>query len=389
MQLAFDRFYRDKGVRTYSQLSTPRLWPIRELPKDSVVHFLGGESEKFPDPSGIYVQFAKRKILLRNVLDLLPENNSQGKKLFNYKNEITKFVAKNNFFINFIKPLSDAKEPTQLVFVNYNLIKFSYRYNENHPLTPHKKWLDANNALWSEINECCKHAQKEHFIDVNLPELLPAKSKLDMYSTTLNAQVEDFFGTSESKFILDFWKWLNPETRPTSCMGKIETTNLKHVNLLFHVKDGRSAVLNLGYMNSWIEDQVNQTDRPKVSQMPPNQLRMYFLKFLIVLQNLSVEILQSERENAFDKEDDSQRPENELDDDEQRNLTTEPEARMVKGMLRKKRTSPQQALILDRTLLTSLQTSFPKVLIALKLVLRYQELKKASEKEKQKLLEIT
>ncbi len=287
MRIEFDRFYREKGMRTYAMLNTTRVWPIRDLPLNSVVHFLSEDENLFPDISSIYLKTTSKRVLLKNVLELLPENHSQSKIMFQPMNKVLEFIKANPNFINFLKPLSEAKEPTQLVFMNYNLVKPRYRYNESHRLTPYFKWLDKQKLMWSEINNCCGVSDRNHFIDFKVPKELPSKARLNMFSAAVTSEINKYFPTAQALFILDLWKWLDPATRENSALGSVDVRHLPKCNVLFHIEDGRAAVLNLGYLNNWVAGQPNTTDRRNLKGMAPEQLKLFFLKFLMNLQSYS------------------------------------------------------------------------------------------------------
>lgn len=309
MDLPFDKFYLTSGVRTLSNLTMTRVWPVRALPIDSAVHFLSEGPELFPDTGTIYAKFTNKRILLKNYFELLQGNRSQGKIMQQTNNLILEFVQKNKEYVKFEKPLSEAKDEKQLVFCNFNLVKGLYRYQENHKLTYYRKWLDRSELLWTTVNDCCNVSSRNHFYDFEVPMELPSKTRLNSFADNVNDELVKYFPNSQGLFLLDIWKWLNPETREGSTLGRIETKNLKKCNILFHIQDGRSVVLNLGYLNSWVEGQPNVTAFPKTKGLPVEQIRLTFLKFLINLQALNVELLQSQREAETDKEDERFDPE--------------------------------------------------------------------------------
>lgn len=97
-----------------------------------------------------------------------------------------------------------------------------------------------------------------------------------------------------------------------------------------------------------------------------------------MLQNLSVELLQSERESMLDKEDDSQGPSDELGDDEQRNLIDGAGGEDGEGDIEEETGESSTNLDLGSDAFNLSSKIVSKVLITLKLVLRYQELKEVS-----------
>ena len=309
MDLPFNRFYLNFGVRTISGLTMTKVWPVRALPIDSAVHFLSEGPEKFPDVGNVYLKFTNKRVILKNFYELLPENRSQGRVMQQTNNLILQFVQKNKDFVNFPKPLSEVSDQRQLVFCNYNLVKGLYRYQDTHKLSFYWKWEDRSKLMWHTVNESCQTSTRNHFYDFEVPMELPSKARLNNFATNVNAELPKYFPNSQALFLLDLWKWLDPATRATSTLGLVDTKHLPKCNILFHIQDGRSVALNLGYLNSWIEGQPNTTDRPNMKGLPVDQIRLVFLKFLMNLQALNVELLQSQREAETDTEDERFDPE--------------------------------------------------------------------------------
>ena len=315
MQLLFDKFYRNFGVRTYMGLANPIVYPIRDLPKNSVMHYLTEDDQEFPDASSILLKSATRRILLKNITELAEGNHSVSRVVTPVQNKIFGFIQEKKQFMLFLKPLSEAKEENQLVYCNYNLVKNLYRYPETQKMTPYWKWYDRQMTMWDEIEKLTESSQRQHFYEFKVPMDLPSRARLNQHRGMPTPETAFRFDTAEKKFLLDFWKWLDPETRSGSALSKISVNNLSKVNIMFLIKDGRSTVLNLGYMNSWIKGQINQTDRPRVNGMNPGDLQTIFLKFLMSLQSYNVEVDKSARESETLAEDDRQPLETDVDGD--------------------------------------------------------------------------
>lgn len=222
------------------------------------------------------------------------------------QNKVMKFVQDNKQFQLFLKPLTEAKEENQLVFCNYNLVKELYRYSETQVMTSYWKWHDRQMTMWDEVEKLCRVSQRHHFYEFKVPMELPSRGSFNMHTGAPTTETAKRFETSEAKFLLDFWKWLNPETRELSALSKVSVENFSKINIMFLIHDGRSTVLNLGFMNSWIKGQPNKTDKPTVSAMLSGDLQTIFLKFLMVLQSYNVEIDKASRESETKQEDDRQ-----------------------------------------------------------------------------------
>src|SRR5574344_1561119 len=103
----FEKFYREFGMRVHSTLMSTRVFPVRELCKDAVMHSLGVPDSYFPDGSNIFFQNQKTKILLKNITALLPENKTAGKVPVNHLNLTLEWLKNNKAFQNFNKSIVD------------------------------------------------------------------------------------------------------------------------------------------------------------------------------------------------------------------------------------------------------------------------------------------
>lgn len=323
MLITFDKFYRERGIRLVTGLTQTRVWPNRQLPRGSVLHHLNTETGDFPDPSHPFIQFSDKRVLLTNHYQLLEENNSIGKKIFQPVNLMQAFIRANQKFIKFDKPLSEAKDVSQLVVVNYNFVEQQYRYNEKTKMTPWLKYRDYAAMFWKNIADATKLGSRHHFVMVSTPEGLPSKSKLNMYSDKSDTEIIKYFDTDSARMLLDIWRWINPKTREHSSLKVIEKNDLHKVNLVFSVRDGRTAVINLAYLYNWI-DHSNFEEKPadalieervRFSKREAPDIQLLFLKFNLNIQTMNVAILSEERESETAKEADRQEGDSDLEGD--------------------------------------------------------------------------
>ena len=316
MLLKFDRFFRERGLRFSNGLMTTKVWPVRQLPRDSVLHHLDLSTGPFPDPSYPFIALSERRVLLQNFHTLPEGHHSTGRKIVQLQNLVSDFVRRNKKFVNFLKDIVDADEEQQLVVVNYNLTSSIYRYPETAKMTPWFMYADKANMLWSHVNELCFKSPRNHFIHFNIPEGLPSRAKLNMYKDKVDTEILKYFPDDASKMLLDFWRWLRPETRQHSSMKHLDLKNLSKVNLVFQVRDGRSTFLNLAYVYNWIDQGKDEEGKPllplvlpeplKFSRKDPADIQLLFLKFLMNIQTMNVDLEASEREGETEAEGDRQ-----------------------------------------------------------------------------------
>lgn len=306
MKLLFEKFYRIFGLRTLGAISSPRVLPMPNLSQWAVLHSLTDDKSFFPDVSSPFIRSSTMRVPMKNVTALIADNHSVGRKSIQVDPLISAFLRDNKNIGRFIKPITEITDRNQMVVVNYNLLKATARYTDSNKMSPWFSWFDMHKTMWEHIDELCAAPMFYHFFEVKVTQDLAPLSEIRRHLMATTAVTLKDLHTPDKLFLLDFFRWLDPETRPLSSMSAIKTENLKKVNLIFRIDDGRTIVVNLGYLNSWLDGQPNQTEFNRVNQLAPNQLRMMILKFQMVLQNLAIEKEASDREAEQQSEDDGQ-----------------------------------------------------------------------------------
>jgi hypothetical protein len=157
-------------------------------------------------------------------------------------------------------------------------------------MTPWHAWHNRWKTIFSTINTIASVSQRQHFIDVPVPQYLQGKSILDRFAVKeMNPTIMKIFaGTDSDGFMqLELWKWLLPETRDKSLLNLIDKKHYSKINFIFTGKTGTSVVVNLGYLNSWIKDQPNTTEMASILQVPAVMVQKLVLKFFMVMNNAS------------------------------------------------------------------------------------------------------
>ena len=303
----FTAFYKECGVRTATVFRSPIPRPVKHLCRGAVLHIPAEEGKDFPDDSLVFLNKLPNRIYLYNELKLIDDNKSVGVKHIQKEVLARSWVTnhKKQFQIS-LKPIGAITDENQLVTINYGLADAGYRYSESVQLTPFNKWLDYQKTLWARVSEVAKTTSRQNFVIMGSGTELPSLSALRTASKAFTVQSLAFFDDDVKKNILDIWKFLDPETRSTSCLGVLDVTSFSRINLLFQMFDGTTVVLNLGYLNSWVKGQPNQTENSSVSQKDPASLQIDFIRFLIVLQNYNIEGQRAAREAEEAKEGDRQ-----------------------------------------------------------------------------------
>lgn len=306
MKLLFEKFYKQFGLRHLGAIGAPHVYPLKNLSQYAVLHSLSDDDALFPDASSPFLAPNGPKVMVKNIVTLTIDNRSTGKHSVQVDPKVSAFMRDNKGFGRLVKPLTEITDKNQLVVCNYNLLKATARYSESNKLTPWFSWFDFHKTMWSNISELCEIPRFQHYFEIKVSKDLPPLSDIKRHLLATTAVTLKDMDTPDRLFILDLFRWMDPETRDLSSMSVIKPEHYKKINLILRIDDGRTLIVNLGYLNSWINGQPNQTEFNRVQQIAPSQLRMLVLKLYMGLQTLAIETEATAREAEEEQEDDSQ-----------------------------------------------------------------------------------
>ena len=306
MKLQFEKFYYQFGLRRLGEFISPKVFPLKGLSQYAVLHSLTDDTALVPDVSSPLLGLGGIKVMMKNVFTLTPENQSVGKYSMQVDPKVSEFMRDNKGFGRLLKPLTEVTDKNQLVVVNYNLLKGVAKYSPSDKLGAWKSWFDFHKTMWESVDDLCGIPRFQHYFEVKVTQDLPALSAVRKHLVANSGVMLQDMNTSGRLFLLDLFRFIDPETRSMSSLSVIKPEHYKKINFIFRIDDGRSVIVNLGYINSWINEQPNQTEFSRVSQIMPMQMCGMILKLNIGLQNLAIEQEASVREAEESKEDDGQ-----------------------------------------------------------------------------------
>lgn len=290
--IEYDLYYRQYGVRRVQQILSPKLFVLDEVPRDSLIHyFTDTEGKPEVDTSLNYLKAVKDRRIYIDIPDFLLQGEEKvlvGNPI--RKNLITKdlirdFVRENKSF-KYIKDHYKVINDKLTIFINnYNYLNSIYKY-QKFPMTEYHRWYNIQSTICRTIEDVTLRSNKNNFIFINIPkDIIPGYNLLKIYAVRSNITMMKIFDTNDKLLLLDFWKWLDPDTRKLSTLNNISIPHLGKVNIVFNTPDGRSCLLNLGYLYSWMKGNENITKEKVISQLAPDQVQLAFLKLLLILQS--------------------------------------------------------------------------------------------------------
>lgn len=278
----------------------------------------------------VFLNKLSNRVWLYNELELVKDNHATGMVRIPKDNLVRQWVSQHKKqFQATLKPIGSINDENQLVAVNYGLSDNGYRYPEASKLSPYFRWLDTYKTMWQRIAETSSSTQRNNFIVVRTGKEIPSLSALRVAAKGFGPQQLAFFDDDFKKAMLDIWLWLDPETRGNSVMGSVgvgyvkpqvvdkdspkpfvdpavAVKDLPKINLLFQMFDGTSVIVNLGFLNSWLKGQPNQTDQSSTSKKDAKDIQLDFLRFMLALQNYNTQGEKSAREGEEESEADRQ-----------------------------------------------------------------------------------
>ena len=292
-------FYRSHGMRRVSELPTPEPVLVKRLPQGSVIHYLGDSENPQLDISDPLMLGYNDRVRYHNATAYRGAYSGGTRQVVNMNPIVSNFDRRNRGFKN-LREITDAKglPDKTLLVVNYGYLDDLYRYPEN-PLS-HFQRIDNKLRTTVEVIKAIQEgAPRQHYLVLDVPTQLFPKTILDQRSVGEPVRLSKIFKTMGSQLLRQFWLYIDPTTTKESIFSTLSDDQKKCLNFLFKSFDGKFVVLNLGYLHSWITGSENLTTIKSLSTKTPRDIQKYFLRSLMVMQNINLSgISEQEQEKA-------------------------------------------------------------------------------------------
>lgn len=300
--LQYLQFYKQYGIRRIQSLLYPKMINDLVFPRDSYLH-LATHDDQFLDidVSKPYLNNITRPIVV-NYPDQLKEVIGKARhRNISIRPLLTKFHNTNKHYRLLTNTTTSINDPNSLYIANYNYLSETYTYPDM-PLSSYYKFTNIQNTLFYHINELCNTTSKNHFVIVDLIDIIPSYTLLNLHSQKVTNITLKLFDTPDKLFILDIWKWLSEDNRENSVINNISHEHLTKVNIVFINKEGKSVVFNLGYIDSWLKGHDNLTLISGVTQYTSKQLQLMFIKFIAAVENDISETIVEDEEHILNED---------------------------------------------------------------------------------------
>lgn len=243
------------------------------------MHYLPvSETELGPVPTHLFLRKAVGQILAEHVVELA---SKEGNPIRTVENPI---VLGNRYKAAYrrIRPLRDIlvgnRDDRTILIENYSLLNQLYRYRPT-PFTRIHKFTNTIRTLVEQINRIASLTQREQFIELRLPQVIPGRPQFVAASKNLTRTTMTFFPNDDALLLLELWKWLGKD-RHTSLFAQLTPEAIKRLNFVV-VENASYTVFNLGRVDGWRKTQLE--DGSYTAGIMPEQLQLRFAKFLEAL----------------------------------------------------------------------------------------------------------
>lgn len=227
------------------------------FPKKSVYHFVSLDPlVKGPSDTDPHLSNIDKKMSVEHVRELSIVAGSPMQQGINLQTEIDTWHRTKKRFRKTRDTLAETTNDNVPAIFSYGFAQVPYRYTRSI-FTERYKWLN----LWATVFDkiaACKDNPRSHFVFIPMPTHLPSLSKMDNAVGKPETSFLQLMRNSDEWMVFDLWQWMNRELRSLTLIGRVPKEMLSKVDLVFE-DSGRFMCLNLGLLDSWIEDPT----RPK------------------------------------------------------------------------------------------------------------------------------
>ena len=297
--LPYDAYFKRFGVKSPQHLLVPVVLTIDKFvfPKNTVHHFVIYDAvTNGPSNDEYFYRTISKKIPIQHVMDLTDFKGMPKKLSIPLIPYIREYQLKNKRFRLNDEAVTKTTDENTPVVVNYGFAMKSYRYMRNI-YTEYNKWWNLEKTVWDTIRNLTQVSQRQHFVFMTLPKVLPPPSKLN---AGFNQQLLKTFGTPDALFIREIWNWLGEGNRNETVFGEFTQDSLDKINIV--VQDsGRFVILNLGLLNKWRADGVPLPNQ-KI-KIEPKDLQKRVLRLFLTLVSLRDQVLENDPDAPVQSED--------------------------------------------------------------------------------------
>lgn len=297
MDMLYQMFERSRMIRKGEQLVAPiiSLQKDLQLPRNSFFHYVS-ESKIDIGPGSDHPLFRAntKPILVYSPIHLIEPLHAPTKIAFDVNPIMRGYLVRNRRFRKLMTIDKMPKDERTLIVGNYALLHHSYKYVRSL-YADYNEWSDMMHTVTTTMNDVANQSQRNQFISVNVPDILPAMSRMTMAISHMDQTALKIFNNDGARFLLELWKWLDKEPIP-NIFDRIEVKNYRYINII--IQDSNQWVaINLDKLHYWKKPvmekykadmkagEISKTDikRPGGRVYDNLQLQKYILRLYMTL----------------------------------------------------------------------------------------------------------
>lgn len=249
--IKYDSFYKKYGIRKTSDILSPKFLSITELelPKGSIYHHIPTDiGDIGPTYNDILIANHDSYISIEHVYDLnvvtggnpLPNPSfTESMHTKEYKTKYRKIKLSKDMH----RSLNDQRA---LGIFNYAPLVSTVMYRDS-TYKDFYMWWNAINSSFKHISDNIPEFDRQHFIEINLPKIIPGVKLMVKYNG-LGADspkgLLKIFSDPKMLLLAEIFKFLGAR-RKESVLGTISINSLNRLNIIFR-DEVNWTVLNLG-----------------------------------------------------------------------------------------------------------------------------------------------
>ena len=268
-----------------SHFDTPVVYPIArmQLPRQSIFHFVTTDAVRLgPRMNDELLRVVPGIVYVDNVSKM--ENAIGGpipKPGANPNTLLTEYRRLNRQ----IRPLKNMvrleDDTRSLVCINYAFLPHLVRYPISFRAS-YFEWYNVYSQVYKKINEIAPDSKRSHFIEIDLPAIMPALTVLREFAANPAPSNLKKLNSPELKMLADLFVWAGKH-REKSLLSKLSPELYSKVNFIVRRNDSWVAI-NLGWLDGF------RAGEGKKGGMDPTLFELRVLKLMSIMHQAAAPV---------------------------------------------------------------------------------------------------
>lgn len=261
--LTFPDFYRQRATRSAGRLSNPILGKFvsMDLPKDSIfIHVPDDDISFGPSVRDVPISMYDGDVMVDHVQSMTSTVGARVQQV-NFQGMVRDYHKRFRKLTLARRVEVALRSSNSLMVVNLGMLPHMYRYQRT-ALSPYYKWSNIQNTYIAQVKRYCALTnERQMFMKIILPEVLPKLEDYKRVSKTPNTSWIKTFQEDDNAFqLMDLYLMIadDADKRAMSTYSKLTQEEANKLNIIF-IAGVSWAMINVGDLKSWA-DESKSTD---------------------------------------------------------------------------------------------------------------------------------